>query len=147
MLKNTQALHDVYDDVLGRIPVDVRVVRPGNFGQILSILAEYLMIKMSAEIDMYCNNNADLINSKIVQCITKDKSYDTGKLATKCLNMQICNANEKEAIISIKSLRNNDFAHNCEVNVKNIELEHIAYELMKQADSFLEKLDAFLKQP
>ena len=145
MLHHTKALHNIYTDVLERIPAEVRVVHPGNFAQILSILAEYFIIKLSAEIDLYCNNNADLINSNIVNCIEKDTRYDTIELAIRCFKMNICNAAEKEAIISIKNLRNQDFAHNCEINTKGIELEHMAYEFMKQADSFLDKLDNYLK--
>lgn len=145
MLHHTKALHSIYTDVLERIPAGVRVVHPGNFAQILSILAEYFIIKLSAEIDLYCNNNADLINSNIVNCIEKDTRYDTIELAIRCFKMNICNATEKEAIISIKNLRNQDFAHNCEINTKGIELEHMAYEFMKQADSFLDKLDNYLK--
>ena len=139
MLEKSQVKY--FDEMLSEMPDSIKMNQ--RYGMLVSILSEYYVIKLDAEIKSFSKEHMKNIKSKFPGCNGKKEVLETCKTLKNADGHNVFLFEEVSAIEQISNLRNNTCAHTELINSGHITKEQLSV-FLGWAQSFIAKFDDYI---
>lgn len=141
MLEKSQVLLELMDEMLSEMPDSIKMNQ--RYGMLVSILSEYYIIKLDAEIKNFSKEHMKNVKRKFPSCKDKKEVLEICKTLKDADGHNIFLFEEVSAIEQISNLRNNTCAHTELINSGHITKEQLSV-FLGWAQSFITKFDDYI---